>query len=133
MLILFTRLTDERHRFAVEREGLPIESVELETRSFLVHDLVHFAVERTLGRQNSFYGLLARGTPLVSLNDRTRPWPEGSELADTEGLVARLQGPLMGRGPLPPWPFVPDVVRSWRSVHGRWRATRFGATCSFRW
>lgn len=133
MLIHFTRLTKERHRFAIERQGLPDESRDLETRSYLVHDLVHFVVERTLGRQYSFYGLLARGTSLCALSDRTKPWPEGSELADTEGLVARLQGPLTGRGALPPWAFVPDVVRGWRSVHGQWRGTRFGATCTFRW
>lgn len=43
---------------------------------FPVHDLTHFAIERTLGYRRGFYGLIA----------------EGWEIADTEGKGAR--GPL---------------------------------------
>ena len=62
MKILLTKLTDDRHQLAIERDDGSTESVELETRSFLLHDLVHYAVEAEAKIDDGFWGLLARGT-----------------------------------------------------------------------
>ena len=41
---------------------------------FPVHDLTHYAVERTLGYTRGFYGLLAEGW---AIQDFAKPWPRG--------------------------------------------------------
>lgn len=45
MRISLTKLSDARHRFSYLRADGSGETLELETRSFLIHDLVHFALE----------------------------------------------------------------------------------------
>ena len=57
LTICFTRTSNQRHRLDIVREGGACESRELETRSTLVHDLVHFAVETEARLTRSFYGL----------------------------------------------------------------------------
>lgn len=42
---------------------------------FAHHDLVHFAVERTLGLREAFYGLVAQGW---AFDDFLPPYPRGS-------------------------------------------------------
>ena len=54
MLIRLTRLTNERHRLEVVRDDGTREARELETRSALPHDLVHYAVETEAGLGASF-------------------------------------------------------------------------------
>ena len=49
MRILFHKLSDDRHRLAIERTPGAREEVECETRSYLVHDLLHYAVESEAG------------------------------------------------------------------------------------
>lgn len=49
MRIAFTKLTQDRHRLEIRREDGSTESVELETRSYLLHDLGHYAVEAEAG------------------------------------------------------------------------------------
>ncbi|RYD92308.1 MAG: hypothetical protein EOP61_25810, partial [Sphingomonadales bacterium] len=57
----FTRLNEARHRFEAVRPDGVSEALEFETRSYLLHDFVHFAVEMEAGLQSGFYGQLARG------------------------------------------------------------------------
>jgi hypothetical protein len=45
MLIQLTGLTPSHHRFQIQRDDGSSEAVELETRSLLIHDLTHYAVE----------------------------------------------------------------------------------------
>ena len=127
MRIELTRLTPTHHRFTYARPDGTGESIELETRSFLAHDLTHFVVERTLGIELGFFGLLARGHGFAELNDRTQPFGALSpDLARAESLVGPLQSHLTGKQVvLPEWDFVPAVERAWRDVWGRWKATRF--------
>src|SRR5262245_202208 len=89
MQIRLTRLTNERHRFEIERDDGTREAHELETRSALLHDLVHYAVESEAGLVASFYGLLASGKTYESL---TQAPPSDPETMQTEAVVARIQG-----------------------------------------
>ena len=61
MIVRFTRLSPTHHRFEALRDDGSIESRELETRSLLNHDLVHFALESEGELKDGFYGTLARG------------------------------------------------------------------------
>jgi hypothetical protein len=144
--IRLTRLSNTRHRFEAVRPDGGVEMRELETRSFLLHDLVHFAVESEARLKNSFYGQLGRG---VAYDDMAAVGPETPEGAKTEMVVGALQGAIkapvdpesfvhqlhatlvnIGREP-PDW-LTPDVIagvlRRLRVLQGLWRATPFGKT-----
>ena len=150
MLIRLTRLTNERHRFEVVRDDGTREAHELETRSALPHDLVHYAVESEAGLNASFYGRLASGTTYAGLMTEPATSPEAMQ---TEQVVARIQGATkndtwssvdpesfarsfaadsrsLGHEP-PAWLTADLIVRvreRLRRVQGQWRATPFHQT-----
>jgi hypothetical protein len=144
--IRLTRLSNDRHRFEATRPNGEVEMRELETRSYLIHDLVHFAVESEAKLQNSFYGQLARG---AGYDDMASTGPETPEGVKTEMVVGALQGAIkedvdpvafvsqlsgmwanIGREP-PEWltpELIAGVLRRLRVLQGLWRATPFGKT-----
>jgi hypothetical protein len=140
--IRLTRLSNDRHRFEAIRPNGEIEMRELETRSFLVHDFVHFAVESEAGLRGSFYGQLARGGGYEDMAG-------GGEGVRTEMVVGILQSAIKGEvdpdtfvarlketwatiGREPPDWLTPDLtaraLERLRQLQGRWRATSFGQT-----
>jgi hypothetical protein len=150
MLIRFTRLTNDRHRFEVVRDDRTSEAHELETRSALAHDLAHYAVEVEGGLSHSFYGRLARGMRYAEL---TTMAPEGPEALQTERVVVVLQNAfkapdranpdpqlllsrlassfdVMGEQH-PGWLTAESLARmleQFRRILGQWRATPFHET-----
>jgi len=147
MLIRFTRLTNDRHRFEIVRDDGSREAHDLETRSTLAHDLAHYAVEAEGALRQSFYGRLAAGTTYTDM--ATTP-VEGPEVMQTERVVVMLQTALKtaefdAREMLsrimatfdatadarPPWltaELLERMIERLRRVHGQWRATAFHHT-----
>jgi hypothetical protein len=152
--ISFVKLTDERHALEIVRDDGQRERVECETRSYLMHDFLHLAVESEGGLRGGFWGRLAAGTTLAEMNDRTRPLgPESPELSAIEQLVGALHGATKGRAPdelvagmrrfaealgqrLPDWltePFVGRVKERLRRFVGHWNATPYGGSMDLDW
>jgi hypothetical protein len=145
MQVLLTRVSDSEHRFEIERADGSSESAVLNTRSFLVHDLVHFAVESELQETQAFYGLLAAGRPLAEINDRENP-PSEPALMRIEALVGPLQSLCQGRGdrgailayfqqvntPVEA-AFVDAVLERMRQLLGHWRGTPFPESMRLEW
>lgn len=150
MLIRITRLTNERHRFEIVRDDGAPEAHEMETRSMLLHDLVHYAVETEAGLEASFYGRLAAGATYEALTIEPAAGPEAMQ---TETVVGRIQGiaknnawpgvdpqalaasiaaSLRATGHAPPaWLTADLIVRvreRLRRLLGQWRATPFHQT-----
>jgi hypothetical protein len=147
MLIRLTRLTNERHRLELVRDDGTREACELETRSTLLHDLVHYAVETEAGLNASFYGQLASGKTYDAL---TMEPSVDLEVMQTEQVVVRIQGiakndgwsgvdpeslaasiiagcRVLGHQP-PAWlngDLIVRVRERLRRVQGQWRATPF--------
>lgn len=138
----FTRLNPTHHRFEAIRPDGTREMREFETRSLLLHDLVHFAVESAAGVRGGFYGTLAEGADY----DAPRP---GSEAMQVEYVVGPLQGALKGEidpdafvtrlravqssmgHEMPAWltaDMIADALERLRQLRGQWRATPFGET-----
>jgi hypothetical protein len=150
MLIRFTRVSNDRHRFEIVREDGTRESKELETRSALLHDLAHYAVEVEAGLKESFYGRLAQGLTYDELTTTTTEKPEALE---TERVVVLIQN-FYRRGDMPAvnpqeearriaatftatesgpprWltgDVLARVLERLRRVQGQWRATPFHGT-----
>jgi hypothetical protein len=139
-----TRIDNDRHRFEAIRPDGSVEMRELETRSFLLHDFVHYAVETAADLRNSFYGQLAGGAGYDAMADTGPDTPEGMK---TEFVVGVLQGAVKGDvdpetfvrqfkaasanvGREPPEWLTPQVIaialQRLRQIQGRWRATPFG-------
>ena len=146
MHVLLTKLSDLRHRVEVIRADGTREKAELETRSFLVHDFVHYAVEGISGMTSGFFGMLASGAPLRQLNDADATWDPDSQIGLAESVCGPMQGVMKGRstaasllagleemftatGKQPPaWvtlKFIDQVHAEYARLSGAWKATPF--------
>jgi hypothetical protein len=145
LVIHLTRVSPTHHRFEIVREDGSREAREMETRSCLFHDLVHFAVETEAELSHSFYGLLASGARYEDLMKQDAKGAQ--EIAATEFVVGPLSGLLKHDEPteqflammanvceslgqrLPAWltaEFIARVRSRMRALEGEWRATPFG-------
>ncbi len=143
----FRRVSPTHHCFTFRRPDGTGESVEMETRSLLFHDLLHFVVETEAGLRGSFYGVLAKvgGYQELQVAGGTAL---GGEIAITERVVGALTGALARESldeatfmeqvtefleiydeGTPRWltpAFVVAVRERMRELEGRWKATPFG-------
>lgn len=99
MQAIFKKTSHERNDILfIRNDGSREEARDLESRSYLRHDLMHYVVESRAGLRGSFYGSIAAGKSLTEI----RP-PARLDAADkqamavgegglTELVVAMLQG-----------------------------------------
>lgn len=71
MRIVFRRQSDQHHALTIEVAGRT-ESMRCETRSYLLHDLLHYAVESEAALASGFWGALAAGRSLAELAERAK-------------------------------------------------------------
>jgi hypothetical protein len=155
MRIELHKLSEERHRLIVIRENAVREEIECETRSYLVHDLVHLSVEAEASREDGFWGNVARGKSLAQINDRSAMplSAEHSPLMQIEYVVARCTALTKGVSPdvlwdqleeatknnnhsMPPWlsaELLQRIHQRLRRLLGQWKATAFGETMTLVW
>ncbi len=152
LTVRWTRVSATHHRLELQR-GTEVTARLLETRSVLLHDLVHFALESEARLAGGFYGRLARGIAhdeLAAVDATTAAvCAEGDELVAIERVVGALQGAwraglepaaFLARccawlaqcgEPSPPWlteELLARFAARLRALAGRWRATKFGDT-----
>ncbi len=151
LVVRLTKLSDQEHRFDYLAPGGARESLTLVTRSFLIHDLLHFAVESEAGLKDSFYGRLARAGGYLRLAEATAEDP--GEVGLTEmvvgGFTALAKGQTTPEGATaaviqwmgaldrepPPWltdAFAHAVAERLRRLMGEWKATPFGGVMELR-
>jgi hypothetical protein len=155
MLIRLTKISDRKHRMTAVRADGSSETVELVSRSFLLHDFIHYAVETTAGLSGGFWGLVASGKGMDELALAMRPVDGidmrllAGEAATVEAVVGcftslahdratpgesvdavrRILEP-QGRPP-PPWvtlEFALAVQERLRQLKGEWKALPYGGT-----
>ena len=96
MRISLTRISPTHHTFAYVRDDGTGESIDMDTKTFLVHDLIHFAVETEANLKDSFYGLLNTSGSYASLSGEGLKTAEGTEVLHTERVVGVLTGIAKG-------------------------------------
>ena len=143
------------HQIIIFREDQPAVSVTCETKSYLIHDLTHFAVETEARLHTGFQGLLAAGKTLEELNDRSGESIRDAkqELMIIESVVGVLHNIAKGKDgseilrllrsqggglgwEIPYWlnePFVVRVKQRMRQLMGQWNATRYGESMEIIW
>lgn len=67
---------------------------------FVHHDFAHYVIETTLGFENAFFGLVAKGWDIPDFSEpkSTRPFKIPEEAINTEPIVALLQADLWEGG-----------------------------------
>jgi hypothetical protein len=149
LILRFTRVSPTHHRFEYRRPDGTGEAVEMESRSLLFHDLLHYAVESEANLRGSFYGILGKigGYEELSVAGGAAL---GGEVAIAERVVGALTGALRAEQlddaaflaqaselldiydeRAPRWftpSFVAAVRERMRQLTGRWKATPFGET-----
>jgi hypothetical protein len=155
MQIVFHKTSDERHGLEIIRDSGERERVECETRSCLVHDFLHYAVEDEAGLDDGFWGNLAKGKTLADMNDRTgqRMSEETPAMMAIERLIGALTMAAKGHAPsevvssiaayattlevsMPPWlteAHVARVQERLRHLRGLWRSTKYGGSMELGW
>jgi len=141
--IRLERLSNDRHRLIVRRAGLPDVERELETRSVLLHDLVHFAVELEAGLSDGFWGTLAAG---ASFDELQHDASSQASVMRAERLVAPMQSVWNGRLPAARYvemlrgempfvtaDFVDRVLARIRRLWGHWQGTPFHEAMELVW
>jgi hypothetical protein len=142
LTVRFTRLDAKRHRFEAVRADGSREARELETRSYLMHDLVHFALESEAKLACGFYGALARGAAYdveavsaeaMQVENVVAPLQTAiKDEVDPAAFVARLRATRASMGETSPeWlteALMVRVLERLRQINGHWRATPFGET-----
>jgi hypothetical protein len=104
MQIRLRKISDLRHRLEIVRNDGSREAVELTSRSFLIHDFLHYAVETRAGLEASFWGMLASGKSFKDVHESfamVRPADRAAllqgEAAVTEAVVGALTGVVQQR------------------------------------
>ena len=155
MRIVFRKVSDERHVMQIVRDDGRSEEIECETRSYLQHDLLHYAAEAEARLEEGFWGNLAKGRTLAQMNDRTGKGMEGAgpQMLAIEQVVGALSGAVKGVSAevivarfddyaasggmaIPVWltvDFVLAVQERMRRLLGRWKATPYGDSMALPW
>lgn len=152
LFITLTNVSPTHHRFACMSDDGLREEAELETKTYLYHDLLHFAVESEAFLADSFYGKLLKGESYRSLSERKMEaavLTEGKEIMMTERVVGVMTGVLQSDASpevaieslrnllsasgerFPQWftgDFVIQVKERMRKLWGEWQGTPFGET-----
>lgn len=149
--VTLTRVSSTHHTFAYALPDGRGETLMLETKSFLLHDLLHFAVESEANLRDSFFGKLARSDSYGAL---TGPGVRyDGEIGVTEKIVGGLTGYLKTDQPpevflgalrnwtdatgetVPAWltaDFVVRIKERLRQLQGEWKALPFGQSMTLR-
>lgn len=131
MKICFSRHDPTTHRLRVWRAPYGrIDSI-LDSRSMLLHDFTHYAVEAELETDDGFWGLLATGHGLDALREESLEDP-----SVTERLMAieKQVGPLQTRFKRDPASLQGRPAgRLLRKLDGAWRKVRMGQSLVLGW
>jgi hypothetical protein len=157
MKIAFQKISNDQHRLTIERADGSSETSVLETKSLLLHDFIHLAIELEAGLQGSFWGLVASGHSFSALagKDEMQSKPiDRTEVAITEIVVGAFTGMLQRSVPAEfvmdgiknvceatdrPYPiyltqeFVERATERLRHIRGAWNATAFGDMFTIEW
>jgi hypothetical protein len=81
-------------RYCITRNDLSVETFSLETKTYFLHDICNYVVEKNLHYTNGFWGMLAKGSSINTLKGKTNP--QTTELRFIEQIVGPVQSVYSG-------------------------------------
>ena len=141
MHIAFTKISDQKHAVTIARTDGTSESVEVETREFLRHDLAHFAIELELPIRKGYWGCVASGASLSGEGVAGGDARLAESLAGPIQTLFRIEaGPdayleLLGRFSQTngSQDLAARVHERVRQLRGHWKATPYGGQMDLVW
>lgn len=97
MKIELKKLTNYLCEYTLTREDLPIEQITLDTKTYLIHDICHYSVEKNIEYKKGFWGMLSQGYSFNELFGKDNPQTE--ELRFIEQIVGPIQSVFSGHIP----------------------------------
>lgn len=88
MKIVLTKTTSYRSEYTITRDDASVERFELETKTYFVHDICHYVVEKYLGNANGFWGMLSHGYSFNAL------FGKDNELTAELRFIEQIVGPV---------------------------------------
>lgn len=89
MKIEFTKLNTSNHELKIVRSDNTSEHTLLDTKTYLLHDICHFYVEKELKTLDGFWGMLSQGYKMEQLFGKANPLTE--KLRTIECIVGGTQ------------------------------------------
>lgn len=156
MRVILTKNSDEEHGFEVIYDDGSRERIDLVSKSFLMHDFTHYAVESLAKTEAGFWGSLRKAGSLAALNDRKQDMDValGGETGAIELIAGSISSVVQGRGTaqgvidgmknlltaqgkeVPKWltlDFVEAVQKRMRELVGKWNSVPYGETMELPW
>ncbi len=94
MRIVITKKSQHQCEYKMERGDGSQEHITLDTKTYIEHDICHYAVESVFGYENGFWGMLAQGYRFDQLFGKENELTE--ELRQIEKIVGPIQSVYAG-------------------------------------
>ena len=108
MKIDLEKISEHRCAYTITRNDDTTETIPLDVKTFLLHDVTHFVVEQALNYEKGFWGMLAAGYPAAALFGRDNP--ETEELRFIEKIVGPVQSTFAGNIPVSDFSYYIDYL-----------------------
>lgn len=97
MKIVVKKISHKECVYTIARADGTEEVIELDSKTYLLHDMCHFAVEKELAYRNGFWGMLAQGYAFHELFGKENMLT--TELRFIEKVVGPVQSAYLGQVP----------------------------------
>lgn len=97
MKIQIIKKTHHQSHYAITRNDGSVEEMTLDTKTYFLHDICHYVVEKNLSIQNGFWGMLSHGYTFQQLFGKDNPLT--TELRFIEQIVGPVQSVYSGHIP----------------------------------
>jgi hypothetical protein len=97
MKIEIKKSTQFQCEYTITRTDKSIEIINLETKTYFLHDICHFVVEKNLHYSKGFWGMLSQGHSFKELFGKNNP--KTNELRFIEQIVGPVQSVYWGHIP----------------------------------
>lgn len=141
MDIVLTKLSNDQHSVSIVRADGSTERVQLHTRTFLRHDLAHFAAEIEVPIRRGYWGCVAAGASLTGMGMAGPDARLAETLAGPFQTLMRIDAPadeyakVLARAL--PAAAIDELARRIyeriRRLRGHWNATEFGKEMRLVW
>ena len=87
MEIVLKKINPSNHTLSISKKGKIFEQVSLDTKTYFLHDITHYCVEKELKLKDGFWGMIDQGYKMEQLSGKN------NELTDELRRVEQIVGP----------------------------------------
>lgn len=98
MKIEIKKKSQSHCEYTLTRTNKSVEHIALETKTYFVHDICHYVVEKNLQYSKGFWGMLSQGHTFNDLFGKENP--QTTELRIIEQIVGPIQSVHLGHIPI---------------------------------